>query len=44
VAPPLSIGKIEDAVVESGARLLVIDYIQLVEMEAADRRAWQPMS
>ena len=39
VAPPLSIGKIEDAVVESGARLLVIDYIQLVEMEAADRRA-----
>lgn len=37
--PPLSIGKIEDAVVESGARLLVIDYIQLVEMEAADRRA-----
>jgi hypothetical protein len=39
VAPPLSIGKIEDAVVESGARLLIIDYIQLVEMEAADRRA-----
>jgi replicative DNA helicase len=39
VAPPLSIGKIEDSVVESGARLLVIDYIQLVEMEAADRRA-----
>lgn len=39
VAPPLAIGKIEDAVVESDARLLVIDYVQLVEMEAADRRA-----
>lgn len=39
VKPPLSIGKIEDAVVETGARLLVIDYVQLVEMEAADRRA-----
>lgn len=39
VKPPLSIGKIEDSVVESQARLLVIDYVQLVEMEAADRRA-----
>lgn len=39
VQPPLTIGAIEDAVVESGARLLVIDYVQLVEMEAADRRA-----
>lgn len=39
VPPPLAIGRIEDAVVEVGARLLVIDYIQLCEMEAADRRA-----
>lgn len=39
VSPPLSIGKIEDAVAQSDARLLVIDYVQLVEMEAADRRA-----
>lgn len=39
VSPPLSIGKIEDAVMQSNARLLVIDYVQLVEMEAADRRA-----
>jgi replicative DNA helicase len=39
VKPPLAISKLEDAVVESGSRLLVIDYIQLVEMEAADRRA-----
>ena len=39
VTPPLAMSKIEDAVVETGARLLVIDYVQLVEMEAADRRA-----
>lgn len=39
VSPPLSIGKIEDAVMQSNAKLLVIDYVQLVEMEAADRRA-----
>lgn len=38
VRPALTIQRIEDAVVASGAKLLVVDYVQLVEMEAEDRR------
>lgn len=38
VKPPLAIGAIEDAVISSRARLVVIDYVQLVEMEAQSRR------
>lgn len=37
--PPLTMQRIEDSVVSSGARLLVVDYVQLVELEAEDRRA-----
>lgn len=40
VNPPLTIQKIEQAVIEKKARLVVIDYVQLVELDgAADRRA-----
>lgn len=40
VKPPLTMQKIEQAVVASKARLLVVDYVQLVELEGAnDRRA-----
>lgn len=40
VKPPLTMQKIEQTVVASKAKLLVIDYIQLVEFEgAADRRS-----
>jgi replicative DNA helicase len=38
--PPLTIGSIEAAIVKSGARLVVVDYVQLVEFaDAQDRRA-----
>lgn len=39
VRSPLTIQRIEDAVVSSGAKVVVVDYVQLVEMEAEDRRA-----
>jgi replicative DNA helicase len=40
VKPPLSIQRIEQEVAQSGAKVVVIDYVQLVEMEgASDRRA-----
>lgn len=40
VKPPLTIQKIEQAVIEKKASVVVIDYIQLVELEGAqDRRA-----
>jgi len=40
VKPPLTMQKIEEIVVASRARLLVVDYVQLVELEGAnDRRA-----
>jgi replicative DNA helicase len=40
VNPPLTIQKIEQAVIEKKAKLVVIDYVQLVELEGAqDRRA-----
>ena len=40
VNAPLTIQKIEQAVIEKRARLLVIDYVQLVELEGSqDRRA-----
>lgn len=39
VRSPLTIQRIEDAVVASGAKLVVVDYVQLVEMAAEDRRA-----
>jgi replicative DNA helicase len=40
VKPPLSIQKIEQAVIEKRASVVVIDYVQLVELEGAqDRRA-----
>lgn len=40
VNPPLLIQKIEQAVIEKKARLVVIDYVQLVELDGAqDRRA-----
>jgi replicative DNA helicase len=40
VKPPLSMQRIEQAVAEAGAKVVVIDYVQLVQMEgAADRRA-----
>lgn len=40
VSPPLTIQKIEQAVIEKKAKVVVIDYVQLVELEGAhDRRA-----
>lgn len=40
VSPPLTIQKIEQAVIEKKARLVVVDYVQLVELEGAqDRRS-----
>ena len=40
VSPPLTIQKIEQAVIEKKARVVVIDYVQLVELDGAqDRRA-----
>jgi len=40
VPPPLSMQRLEDAVVASRSRLLVVDYVQLVEMDGAnDRRS-----
>lgn len=40
VSPPLTIQKIEQAVIEKKATLVVIDYVQLVELDGAqDRRA-----
>jgi replicative DNA helicase len=40
VDPPLTIQKIEQAVIERQARLVVVDYVQLVELDGAqDRRA-----
>ena len=40
VNPPLTIQKIEQAVIEKKATLVVIDYVQLVELDgASDRRA-----
>jgi replicative DNA helicase len=40
VKPPLTIQKIEQTVIEKRAKLVVIDYVQLVELEgASDRRA-----
>jgi replicative DNA helicase len=40
VKPPLSMQRIEQAVAEAGAKVVVIDYVQLVQLEgAADRRA-----
>jgi len=40
VNPPLTIQKIEQAVIEKKAKMVVIDYVQLVELEGAqDRRA-----
>lgn len=40
VSPPLTIQKIEQAVIEKKAKVVVIDYIQLVELDGAqDRRA-----
>jgi replicative DNA helicase len=40
VNPPLTIQKIEQAVIEKGAKVVVIDYVQLVELDGAqDRRS-----
>jgi replicative DNA helicase len=40
VKPPLTIQKIEQAVIEKKAKIVVIDYVQLVEFDGAqDRRA-----
>jgi len=40
VNPPLTIQKIEQAVIEKKSRVVVIDYVQLVELDGAhDRRA-----
>ena len=40
VSPPLTIQKIEQAVIEKKAKVVVIDYVQLVELDGAqDRRA-----
>lgn len=40
VHPPMTMDRLEEAVVASKARLLVVDYVQLVEVDgAADRRA-----
>jgi replicative DNA helicase len=40
VKPPLTIQKIEQAVIEKKARLVVVDYVQLVELDGAqDRRS-----
>lgn len=40
VKPPLTIQKIEQTVIEKKAKLVVIDYVQLVELDgASDRRA-----
>jgi replicative DNA helicase len=40
VHPPMTVDRLEEAVVASKARLLVVDYVQLVEVDgAADRRA-----